>query len=460
VVVVDLTNFYAGSQGLIKAKENTITLTQKNKKMADMGVPDIQNPILGETYAELSMHFIYRNNEYDSKGNLMPEQIYVYILADYMRLLMKKPLEEIIGVTKDHYWRNHFPYVTWADDVERQDFWSDSTGDIIRTPNKILNSWFSQMVENRTLRNFGMNYYNSNLEGFNPQSYVAIPWGWYGIPVPQNGDIRQVIQKVDVPDLSDSLDEMNFVINMIEKSSGATSTQQGVPNQKQVTLGEVQLMVGEAKERIKGMSKFYTPAWKERGMMFLKLIEAGADKLDAVKIHKKGNNTNAVYTREISPKDWMTVSGSTVKVWSQDERNSLNVDALNKLNAVKANMPGNPKLDEVYKRKLLEFADLKPDEVNDIMHYEEERIKNAQNQTQPPKETIAIGYKDAPPDIQRQMEAAAGFKPSQMAQLMPPNPNNTNTVTTPAGPNTPAAPSTSMPTPLPMPTNKSIVAAA
>jgi hypothetical protein len=43
-------------------------------------------------------------------------------------------------------------------------------------------------------------------------------------------------------------------------------------------------------------------------------------------------------------------------------------------------MPDNPKLDEVYKRKLVEFADLTPDEVSEIMEYESKKM------TMPPLE--------------------------------------------------------------------------
>lgn len=440
LVVAQLKDFYAGTQGLLRSKDNMITYVEKYQKLADLGVPDVMHPILGETYVELSMHFIRRpkgekwiDANTKKESTTTEEQIFLYVVADYMRILMKKPLELIIGLTKDHYWQSHYPYVTWADDVERQDFWSDGIGDIVRTPNKILNTFFSQMVENRTLRNYGMHYYNSSLEGFQPQTFVPIPWGWYGLPIPPNTDIKQVMQTVDVPSLEDSLNEMTFIMTEIEKATGATSTQQGVPDKKQVTLGEVQLMVGEAKERIKGMSKFYTPAWKERGMMFLKLIEAAPDKLDAVKIYKKGRSSTDVYTRTIGPKDWMTPSGYTVKIWDQEQKNSLDIDELNKLNAVKANMPDNPKLDEIYKRKLLMFVSLKPDEVNEVMRLEAEKTKmQAQGGANPQKESISIAYKDAPPDIKRQMEKAAGFTPSQMQDV---NPDGS-----PVGPVTPGQP--------------------
>ena len=352
--------FYATEQGLIKAADNEQMLTEKNQKMADLGVSDIDSPVLGETYVELSLHFVYREEEGEE------EQLYLYVECDDMEILMKKKLEEVIGTTSDHYFRNHYPYVTWADDVERQDFWSDGIADIVRTPNKVLNSWFSQLVENRTLRNFGMHYYDSTVEGFTPQTFNPVPWGWYGVP----GKPSEVMQKVEIPDLSESLDEMTFVIQMIEKATGSTSTLQGVQTENKITLGEVELALGEAKQRIKGISKFYTQAWKDRGELFLKLIEAASDKLDAVKIYKKGRNTGDMFGREIEPKDWITESGYRVRVWSQDEKNAKDQETLQKLNAVKMNMPANPKLDEVYQRKLLEFAGLTPDEINEIMEIE------------------------------------------------------------------------------------------
>jgi hypothetical protein len=367
--IKQLKAFYATEQGLIKASDNLDMLTEKNRKLAEMGVDDIDDPILGETYVELCLHFVYRNDEKDSEGNTLDEQLFLYVEADSQQILSKKPLEEVIGKTKDNYWQTHYPYNSWADDVERQDFWSDGIADIVRTPNKVVNSWFSQLVENRTLRNFGMHYYDSSIEGFQPSTFNPIPWGWYGVP----GKPSEIMQKVDIPDLSESLDEMQYVIGLVEKATGATATQQGAKVERNITLGEVQLALGEAKERIRGMSKFYTPCWKQRGVMFLKLIEAAADKLDAVKIYKQGRNTRQIFAREISPKDWQTKSGYQTKVWSQDEKRSQDVETLQKLNAVKSFMPDNPKLDEVYKRKLLEFGGLNPEDINEIMQFEEQK---------------------------------------------------------------------------------------
>ena len=167
---------------------------------------------------------------------------------------------------------------------------------------------------------------------------------------------------------------MAYVVEMTEKATGATATQQGIETKAQTTLGEVQLAQGEAKARTAGMSKFYTNAWKQRATKFLKLVEAASDKLDAVKIYKEGKNTSDVYEREISPKDWMTKAGYRVKVWDQDEKKANDTDSLNKGIATLQLMLGNPKLLEVIQRKALEFADLKPEEISEIMQFEEQKM--------------------------------------------------------------------------------------
>jgi len=366
--VAELKEWHATNQGLIKNVTNQRMLTEKNRKMTNMGVPDVDNPILGEVIVELSLHFVFRK-----EGN-GEEQIWLYVEADDQKILMKRKLEEVIGATKDHFFRNHYPYVTWAGDVEKQDFWSDGKGDSVRPLNKVLDSWFSQLVENRTLRNFGMHYYDSTIEGFVPSTFNPIPWGWYGVP----GKPDEVMKKVEIPDLSESLDEMNFIMQMIERGTGATATQQGVQTESRITLGEVELALGQAQERSKTVSKFYTQAWLDRGNMFIKLIEAASDRLDVVKVYKEGKNTQDIYSREISPKDWITASGYRCRVWSQDERNKQSTDTLQKLNAVKAVMPFNKKLNEVYQRKLLEFASLTPEDTNAIMQEEKQTVEAMQ----------------------------------------------------------------------------------
>ena len=375
--VAKIEEFFKSKLGIVKAKDNENSLQKKNEKLAEMGVEETDDPMLGETYVELTMHFVFRpegeewTDREGKKHKTDEEQIFVYVEAEEQTILMKKPQEYIIGKTKDNYWRNHYRYNTWGDDIDKQDFWTDGLADIVRTPNKVQNAWFSQLVENRTLRNFGMHYYDATLsaEGFVPGTFNPTPGGWYPLP----GKPADVMEKVDIPDLSESLDEMNFLTDVVQRATSSTDTQQGIETKGQTTLGEVQLAQAEAKARTQGMSKFYTKAWKDRATKFLKLIEAAHDRLDTITIYKEGKNTDEVFSREISPKDWMTKAGYRVKVWSQDEKKANDSDSLNKAMLILNIMPGNPKLLEVIQRKGLELADLTPQEITDIMEFEKQK---------------------------------------------------------------------------------------
>lgn len=390
--------FYATNMGLIKAKQNLDLLTLKTQKMSDLGVLDAYQPVLGETYMELSMHFLFCESEKDEDGKEYKNQFWLFVECDDMEILQKIPLEKAIGPTKDHYWQTHLPYNTWADDIDNQDFWTDGIADIIRVPNKVMNSLYSGLIENRSLKNLNMNFYDATMEGFNPQTYEPKAWGMYGTP----GNPKDIIMPVQVQNLDDSINEMNFINEMLQSATGATATQQGVQSPTSVTLGEVQLELQAAKERVKGMSKFYTQVWKDRGEKFLKLIEAAPEKLDAVRIYKKGLNTDAIYSREIEPNDWMTKLGHRVEVWEQDDKNTQDTQTLSKISAAVTNMPGNQPLLDIFDRKLLEFADLKPDQIQTVMQAQQKMREAMMQQAsmglpgQPPGGMPSNGAPQAP----------------------------------------------------------------
>lgn len=381
--VKELEAWYKTEAGLLKLASNQEMLAEKNQKMSDMGDGTVESPTLGEVIVELSIHEVFRNEDKDGQpmidsvsGETIDEQIMVYIEADDQQILLEKPLEDVIDPQrncKDHFWRNHYNYNTWADDIERQDFWNDAIADAVRGNNKIINVFYSQKIENRTLRSFGMRFYDATTEGFNPQTYQPIPFGFYGVP----GKPTDIMQNVDIPDLAEVTQDIEFIMGVNEKVSGATAALQGAENTSQITLGEAQMDLTEAKSRIKGMSKFYTKAWKDRGMMFVKLLEAAGDNIDAVKIYKKGRVTSNIYSREIGPSDWQSKEGYNVKVWSQDDKDNQNNSKLQKITIARQNMPGNKKLEEIYEQTVLEFADLDPDQINDIMQ-EQEQLRQQQ----------------------------------------------------------------------------------
>lgn len=362
--------FYGTQNGLLRAEEVTKMMQAKNERLGQMGVGDIDNPALGHIVVELKAYFV---KEYDLKDQ--ESHLHLIVAADCgiagKEILMAKPLKEILGI-------DFFPFTYWSSDPERNDHYPDGTADIIRTPNKVLNIFFSQLIENRTLRNFGMNFYDSTVkEGWTPQTLEPRPFGWYPLP----GKPQDVFQAVQIPDLSESIDEMDYLKRLIESASAATATSKGETEQSKITLGEVELALQAAKERQSSVAKFYTLAQKEFGDKWAKIVNANTDKLEAVKLYKKSYKGNW-FQKNLSPKDWRSEAGYSCRVVSSTEREQKNLETVQKMNAVKAQFPVNQALKRIYDKKVLEFGGLNPEEVQEVLDEEEQNMQLQQMQQQ------------------------------------------------------------------------------
>jgi hypothetical protein len=285
-------------------------------------------------------------------------------------ILMAKPLMELMGI-------DFYPFVTWSDDPERLDHYPDGIADIARNPNKLLNAMISSVAENAILRNFQMHYYDSGMEGFVPQTYQPTPFGWYGIPVPEGKKIDDVFKPVDTPDKSEALEEMDYVKKLVETAVAASTTIQGQTEAPKVTLGEVELAMNAAKERITSIAKFYMLAQKEKGDKWAKIMNANADKLEAVTLYKKSHKGN-YFSKKATGKDWKSDKGYDCRPVSTSERQQQSMQDLQKLNAAKQFFPNNPALDKIVGKKMLEFADINPDEVKEVLDAQEQMMKAPQ----------------------------------------------------------------------------------
>lgn len=348
--------FYGTAQGLIKAEEVTQLMQAKNERLEGLGVPSMNHPQLGTTVVELKLHL---QKVWDLKDQL--DHWHVIVTAD-TEILSAKPLMEVLNV-------DFLPYVTWSDDPERNDHYPDGVADIARNPNKLLNSMISALAENRIMRNFGMNYYDATAnENWVPQSMEPIPGGWYPLP----GKPSEVYQKVDIPDMSESLDEMEYVQKIVESATAATAATKGETENNKVTLGEVELAISAAKERMNTVAKFKMLGQREKGDKWAKLMNANADKLDSIKLYKKSHKGN-YFSKTVTGKDYRSDSGYDCRVVSSAERQKQSLEDIQKLNAVKQQFPGNPVFDKIYGKKLLEFAKVNPDESKAIMDYQEQQ---------------------------------------------------------------------------------------
>lgn len=367
--IKELKEFYATEAGLLKAEDNENTYEVNQEEMRQMGVDDISSPVLGETYVELWDCFVKIYN-----ADMDWDEIWYIVVADNSKVLLAKTQEEVVGETGDHYWRDHFIYTSWAEDPEATDIWSDAVADTLRPLNNILNVHFSQGEENRTLKNFNMNYYDATDDAngtFVPQTFIPTAWGWY----PINGNPREKVMPIPVQDLSDGMDEMNFVLTIAKEASAATNAQQGSVEKNNVTLGEVQLALANAKDRVKAMIPLYTSAWEEFGLKYTKLLEAAQNKMGEIKVTKMGKEGKRMYQRYISPEDWYEDMGYSCEVKDISQSADQDMNALQILQAARNVMPNNKPLDKIYKRKILELNHvMNADEIKEVMDFEEQQL--------------------------------------------------------------------------------------
>jgi hypothetical protein len=258
----------------------------------------------------------------------------------------------------------------WSEDPETNDIYPDGVADLVRTPNKIINVWLSQMTENRTLKNFQMHWYDATVQCYQPQTYEPGP----GRMLPAPGKPSETIMPVDVSGLDDTLNSINFLIGLVEKGSGATSIEKGVSEKKQITLGEVNVLVGKAMERTIGMAKFYRGSWKELAVKWDAMMHANST--ERIKLYKTGGS-GKVYEKVVYSVDWKSTAGYKPTVASSSEQEEEQMKGLQKWQLVLGQFPNNKALKRISQKRELGILDLTAQEMKEVTDEEE---KNARMQ--------------------------------------------------------------------------------
>lgn len=354
--IAALKEYFASRKGLVKAGVNEQLMVERAQRMLEMGVPDALSPALGETYVELVE---IQQKVWDEAKK--EDVIHVIVVAEGAHILMDKPLQDILNV-------NFFTWTSWTDDPEATDVYSDGTGDIVLTPNKVLNVYFSQMVESEVLRGYGMNFYNSALpgqEGWSPLGYVPAPWGFYPVP----GDPNTVIKHIDIPQSDSRMSEMDLITKMVESATAASAIEKGDTPEGAQTLGEISLMAAKADERMKDVPKFARIHAKQLGKKLADLIVANTDKLKPVTLYKKSAG-GTYWEKTIKPSDLKAKKGYNCVVTLKAEKEADSLKEIQKLKIGASQFPMNVPLQRILSDRMLSWLELSPDEKKEVQDYE------------------------------------------------------------------------------------------
>lgn len=365
----DLKIWADSAPGILQSNMNRLQWEEKMERLLAMGVQHKDFPYFaaGDIVVNLTEHHTL---VWNADKEEFEKRVIVY--ANDIIELYNETLVDCLGVD---FW----PFVRWAEDPETNDVYPDGVADLVRTPNKVLNVWYSQLIENRTLKNFQMHWFMPT-QGYAPQTYTPGPGMMLPAPPSISGRVQDVIQPVDIQGLDDTLTAIQALTQIVERGSGATAIDKGEVEQGQKTLGEVQIAVGKSGERATAMAKFYRLAWYEYAWKWSNLIHANPPKI--LKLSKKGRSGKN-YSKSVYRKEWISSIGYEPIVRSTSEMESEQTKGIQKFMFIMSQFPNNLALRKIAQKRELEILDLSPDELKQVEDAEEEAQQQMIAQGQP-----------------------------------------------------------------------------
>ncbi len=357
VAKYQLKTYLDSKQGLIKSAESQEEYERRKERLTLLGADNYDEYRANDVMVEI-------NESYKMIWNPIEGRFvrHLIVFAADSVVLYDKPMVDAIGIKR-------VPIVTWAEDPDLNDIWSDGTGDNVRTFNKVVNMYISQDLENRAYRNFGMYFFNTMNGTFTPRAFEAKPFGMYGVP----GNPDEIVKQMRIEPLQDTTATIEYMKNLIQSSVAQTPTERGVQDKMNATLGEIQLTLQQSQTRQDAGAKQYRRAWKESGEIWYELLNANSS--GRFKLYKKGRDGN-YYGKEVVPSDWKNPEGYDCKVMVKSEAEANDDMDLKKIAYIKNSFVDNPVALKIARRKELELLKWEPEEIDEVMQAEEQAQTN------------------------------------------------------------------------------------
>lgn len=348
-----LKQYLQTKSGILRIEQTEEARQRRDQRLRDLGVSNFDEFGARDVVVELKECYklVWHDDEKKFVRHLIVQAMDHAILYD-------EPVQKALGV-------GFIPIISWADDPDMNDQWPDGKGDSVRTVAKIINVYVSQLLENRTYRNFGMYFFDSTNQKYRPGAMDPRPFGMYGVP----GDPSKVVQQVRIEPLTGTVEEIAFLKNFVQSSVAITPTELGEQQKGDATLGEIELNLTESKGRLNAAAPQYRTFWQRFGYMFYEIMNAKA--AGPIRLYKTGAD-DEVYAKDVYPSDWKTPEGFRVEVTFASDHEAEANDALKRASYVRANFPTNVAAQKIAKRKSLEAIGWSADEIQQVMDAEDQ----------------------------------------------------------------------------------------
>lgn len=247
--------------------------------------------------------------------------VFNYETGEHIRC---EPLEKVF---ESELW----PFATWAPYRDPFNFLSLAPSDEIRPIAEIMRVLANQELDNRNKINYGMRAFDPEmfpepaLLEYRPDGLVAVKAGTSKITQIQNG-----IYNFETPQLSGTIDIVNWLDDMLGKKSGVTADAQGASSEDKVGiyLGNIQ----QVADRLGLQNKYYKKCWKAIGRRFLYAVDEHLNEAQAVKmVGEQGVEWDELRKREVST-DWgIRIEGGNSQLQLDELKKRAMVDTISGL---------------------------------------------------------------------------------------------------------------------------------
>ena len=195
-----------------------------------------------------------------------------------------------------------WPWEAWHTHPDEFNFWSKSPADDLRPVAIAIDIIFNQALDNRQKRNFGMRAFDPNIFP-NPEELEWRPDGI--VEATTMGGLKQIssgIYEFQTPEVSGSIDMIQFMDAYTGKKTGITSDTQGESEESKVGIyyGNLQ----QVADRLGLYNKSYTEYHEAIGVRFLwGMIQHLDDETAVDMLGLAGVEADLAFTEDINP-EW------------------------------------------------------------------------------------------------------------------------------------------------------------
>ena len=230
---------------------------------------------------------------------------------------------------KEDFSSNLWPWVSWATHPDSFNFWSKAPADDIRPVAEIIKILANQEIENRQKRNWGQRAYEPDMFpigadlGWRPNGLVAVSAGAAKV----NGGIGSGIYTFETPELSGTINLVEWLDNIIGQKSGVTAATQG--NSTDEKVGIYQGNMQQVADRLGLYNKSYAKCHKAIGRRFVWGCWDHLNKSQAVQlIGEKGVEWDEIRKSDINPDVKITAEATSSEMRMSELKKGKRTQAL------------------------------------------------------------------------------------------------------------------------------------